>query len=179
MKERKRWTLEYSKLADKIENEYLVGFDDLQIAQAEKQMGLIDDYLKGPSSRLSDVELATRAAAKQVTRASTLEDAIEHEFGHILEADLQTAYKQHALEVKGVLQEIKARSAYRQDNDGLFFTVDSDVFDIEAMTGMGIDVSQYACTNGKEYFAESYLMYRQGKELPDNLLTKLFKGLGL
>ena len=39
----------------------------------------------------------------------------------------------------------------------------------------GRQISSYASTCGTEYFAESFLMFMQGDELPDKDLEKLFK----
>lgn len=185
-KELAKWTAEREKLRkflDDLDNSprYAGVSPDVRQAMAEKwstQMKLIDDYLNSPSCVLTDAELRKSVLKRWNTRATTLEDAIEHEFGHVLEADLQVAYKSHSAETRRVLADIKARSGYRQDNEALLFGFHDDVFDTWA-EAMGPEISAYACTNGKEYFAESFLMYRQTGKIPDELLMELFKGLGL
>lgn len=106
--------------------------------------------------------------------SENMEDNLTHEMGHALNANLQTNSHAYSSEVRSLLKRMKKKYDYYPDREGIIFETNSNLFD-RSMLEHGIKVSEYACTNGAEYFAESFTMFMKGKELPDKELEKLFK----
>lgn len=106
--------------------------------------------------------------------SENMEDNLTHEMGHALNANLQTNSRAYSSEVRSLLKSMKKKYDYYPDREGIIFETNSNLFD-RSMLEHGIKVSEYACTNGAEYFAESFTMFMKGKELPDKELEKLFK----
>ena len=106
--------------------------------------------------------------------SENMEDNLTHEMGHALNANLQTNYHAYSSEVRSLLKRMKKKYDYYPDREGIIFEKDSNLFD-KSMLEYGLKVSEYACTEGAEYFAESFTMFMKGKELPDKELEELFK----
>ena len=106
--------------------------------------------------------------------SENMEDNLTHEMGHALNANLQTNYHAYSSEVRSLLKRMKKKYDYYPDREGIIFEKDSNLFD-KSMLEYGLKVSEYACTKGAEYFAESFTMFMKGKELPDKELEELFK----
>ncbi len=137
-----------------------------------------EDRQKGLNIMLNDVfsEKAIKESAysRLSTRAKTLEDAITHEYGHILNADLQVNNKLYSDSVTKAITKIKVKNDYRVENKGLLHSPKDHFLDKSKDKYFG-SVSDYADTNGFEYFAESWLKFIQGMRLQDKDLELLFK----
>lgn len=121
-----------------------------------------------------DQETGDRYMPRFNTRARTMEDALIHEYGHILNADLQTNAEDYPKEALSIVRKLKQEGGYKVDNKNLLYSPHDNFLDKRAWK-YGREVSDYASTCGAEYFAESFLMYKQVGSLPDKELEKLFK----
>ena len=116
-----------------------------------------------------------RVESKRNTLAQNLDDAVVHEYGHILQADLQVNANLHSPKVRSILQRIKNNQGYRTDSDNLLFDKDTNLFDKLAQSDTS--VSHYANTNGAEYFAESWLKFHKTGRVDNHYLQELFTEL--
>ncbi len=126
------------------------------------------------SDRYDEVRLYQRELSRYFNQAHNLNQAIIHEYGHILNADLQMSAGRYSNEVRGLIRKIKQKNQYRIDNANQLFDVNSHFLDNSVMR-YADTVSDYAFTSGSEYFAESWLLFRKGKRLQDADLQRLFE----
>jgi len=136
--------------------------------------------IKGIETMLNDsfseATIKKRSYSRLSTRARTLEDAITHEYGHVLNADLQVSNKLYNKKITDILQKIKAKNNFEVDNPGGLHSPRDHFLD-KSQDKYFASVSDYADTNGSEYFAESWLKFNQGEDLKDLDLQDLFKAI--
>tara|TARA_R110000824_G_scaffold120382_5_gene275675 strand:- start:16762 stop:20028 length:3267 start_codon:yes stop_codon:yes gene_type:complete len=141
------------------------------VAQREGNEQLLKDFV------FTNEQVAARVAKKVSVRAVTMEDAIIHEYGHVLNSDLQVSASLHTPKVRAILQKIKRQNGYEIDYPNTLYGPRHSLWDAQAFGMESLEVSEYAATNGAEYFAESWLKFHQTGKVDDKLLQELFEEL--
>ena len=184
-KELKKVVANWERALATIENDLAAYYKDPAMEKMTWGDDRLDVLLKRQKAikELMEKDIASFKANKAARKKNTdfvsnvcenMEDNLTHEMGHALNANLQTNSRAYSSEVRSLLKSMKKKYDYYPDREGIIFDTNSNLFD-RSMLEHGIKVSEYACTEGAEYFAESFTMFMKGKELPDKELEKLFK----
>ena len=159
---------------EQIEDNIWMGEDDPWIVQRKDVLARMKEYHKQLVDGLEEKE-RNFAHDESETTAMTLEDVLNHEFGHFINDNLQRNWDTYSDEVHNAVIAIekaygfdgKPRDVWEYRNHFL----DSVAFE------EGRNISFYATTEGCEYFAEAFAYYCQHGTSKNPLLDNLFNAL--
>lgn len=108
--------------------------------------------------------------------ARSVEDNFTHEFGHYVEDMIQKNWDKFSDDVHDAIKKLCIKYGYDGGNrNNLIFMVEKNLFDKAAWGAESRLISDYAGTNGAEYFAEAFLTYYQKGDTGNKELNDLFK----
>ena len=115
------------------------------------------------------------------TRGRNEKDVFTHEFGHYVNDLLQTQWDEFPAPVHSAMKKMCAKAGVpwndARNRPDFVWQGNKNFFDTYMMNANAFKVSQYASTEGCEFFAESFLQFVQEGKVEDAMMNELFNAL--